>query len=167
MSARFGVTKSEFEFLYERVIFQFPFLPLGEKRPGRLVVATTDVKCLLVPLAFLAKHNASNIWGRTVCALDASEPTAEQSFRKFVVDNRWEEYKRSLDAEMFGPSWRRWHRGKYVNTIYTRKSPTDFDICLLEFSAVPNRSIGKSIRFLGFILLQKKRSLYSIVSFIE
>ncbi|VVC33223.1 RmlC-like jelly roll fold [Cinara cedri] len=88
----------------------------GEKRPGRLVVATTEVRCLLVPLAFLAKHNASNIWGRTVCALDASEPTAEQSFRKFVVDNRWEEYKRSLAAEILGnrdrpspsrPPWRR------------------------------------------------------------
>lgn len=74
----------------------------GEKRPGRVVIATSNVKCLLVPVAFLTKHNASNIWGRTVCSLDGSDPTAEQSFRKFVVENRWEEYKKSLAEEILG-----------------------------------------------------------------
>ncbi|XP_022178614.1 uncharacterized protein LOC111039404 [Myzus persicae] len=74
---------------------------LGERRSGRIVMATADVKCLLVPLAFLAKHNASNIWGRTVCSLNGTNPTAEQSFRKFVVENRWAEYKKSLADDLF------------------------------------------------------------------
>ncbi|XP_025196909.1 uncharacterized protein LOC112595789 [Melanaphis sacchari] len=74
---------------------------LGEKRSDRIVIATTDVKCLLVPLSFLAKHNGSNIWGRTVCSLNGTNPTAEQSFRKFVVENRWEEYKKSLASDLF------------------------------------------------------------------
>ncbi|XP_026806956.1 uncharacterized protein LOC113549714 [Rhopalosiphum maidis] len=74
---------------------------LGERRSGRMVIATADVKCLLVPLSFLAKHNGSNIWGRTVCSLDGTNPTVEQSFRKFVVENRWEEYKKSLAGDLF------------------------------------------------------------------
>ncbi|XP_015368667.1 PREDICTED: uncharacterized protein LOC107165099 [Diuraphis noxia] len=74
---------------------------LGERCSGRIVIATTDVKCLLVPLAFLAKHNTSNIWGRTVCSLNGTNPTAEQSFRKFVVENRWAEYKKSLADDLF------------------------------------------------------------------
>lgn len=64
-------------------------------------MATADVKCLLVPLAFLAKNNESNFWGRTVCSLNAYNPTIEQSFRKFVVENRWEEYKKSLTDDLF------------------------------------------------------------------
>lgn len=76
-------------------------LSTGERRSGRIVLATADVKCLLVPLAFLAKHNAANIWGRTVCSLNSTNPTAEQSFRKFVVENRWEEYKKSLADDLF------------------------------------------------------------------
>ncbi|CAH1725416.1 uncharacterized protein LOC114122959 [Aphis gossypii] len=74
---------------------------LGERRSGRVVIATADVKCLLVPLSFLSKHNGSNIWGRTVCSLDGTNPTIEQSFRKFVVENRWEEYKKSLANDLF------------------------------------------------------------------
>ncbi|KAL5242900.1 hypothetical protein ACI65C_010310 [Semiaphis heraclei] len=73
---------------------------LGERRSGRIVIATADVKCLLVPLAFLAKHNTSNVWGRTVCSLNGTNPTAEQSFRKFVVENRWAEYKKSLADDL-------------------------------------------------------------------
>ncbi|KAF0774080.1 Uncharacterized protein FWK35_00008204 [Aphis craccivora] len=73
---------------------------LGERRSGRVVIATADVKCLLVPLSFLSKNNGSNIWGRTVCSLDGTNPTIEQSFRKFVVENRWEEYKKSLADDL-------------------------------------------------------------------
>ncbi|XP_025422886.1 uncharacterized protein LOC112692424 [Sipha flava] len=75
---------------------------LGERRSGRLVMATADVKCLLVPLTFLAKNNESNFWGRTVCSLNASNPNIEQSFRKFLVENKWEEYKKSLVDDLFG-----------------------------------------------------------------
>lgn len=73
----------------------------GERSSGRLVVATADVKCLLVPLAFLTKHNASNVWGRTVCSLNDTEPTIEQSFRKFVVEREWEAYRQSLVKDTF------------------------------------------------------------------
>jgi len=74
----------------------------GERLDGRVVLAvTSDVKCLLVPSAFLAKHDPANVRGRTACYLDGRDPTAEQSFRKFVADHRWEQYKARLADRVF------------------------------------------------------------------
>ncbi|XP_050421384.1 uncharacterized protein LOC126833868 [Adelges cooleyi] len=69
---------------------------IGERSEGgRLVLSITEVKYLLVPFAFLAKHNTANVWGRTACSLDSSALTVRESFRKFVVSKKWEEYKKS------------------------------------------------------------------------
>jgi len=97
----FGTIINNFEKSSCLLMMEIRILSTGEKRSGRIVMATADVKCLLVPLAFLAKHNASNIWGRTVCSLNGTNPTAEQSFRKLVVENRWAEYKKSLADDLF------------------------------------------------------------------
>ncbi|KAK9304618.1 hypothetical protein QLX08_004049 [Tetragonisca angustula] len=69
---------------------------LGENMINRRIVATSSVKCFLVPRYWLRIHNRANIWERVKLFMDSKFPTKEQLFEKFLTNRRWLEYKKTL-----------------------------------------------------------------------
>ncbi|KAK1138104.1 hypothetical protein K0M31_002589 [Melipona bicolor] len=73
---------------------------LGENMVNRRIVATSSVKCFLVPRYWLRIHNRANIWERVKLFMDSKFPTKEQLFEKFLTNRRWLEYKKTLTEDI-------------------------------------------------------------------
>lgn len=71
---------------------------LGEQLQDRIIIAQTEVQCLLLPRYWLfqKEQNAGNIWSRTRMFLDANLPSREILFKEFLNNRRWKAYKKDL-----------------------------------------------------------------------
>ncbi|XP_033203949.2 uncharacterized protein LOC117164761 [Bombus vancouverensis nearcticus] len=89
---------------------------LGENMVNRRIVATSSVRCFLVPRYWLRIHNRANIWERVKLFLDSKFPTEGQLFEKFVTNRRWLEYKKTL-IEDIGRQGRRIHSNVTIHDV--------------------------------------------------
>lgn len=61
---------------------------------GRLLVATSSVRLLRIPMYLLRQQNASNIWLRIKQFLDSRIPTNEELLQRYVEEKEWVKYRR-------------------------------------------------------------------------
>ncbi|XP_015433092.1 PREDICTED: uncharacterized protein LOC107189133 [Dufourea novaeangliae] len=69
---------------------------LGSCMLNRRIVATSNVRCFLIPRYFLHEHNRANIWEHVKLFMNSKYPTREELFKKFVRNRRWRKYKKNL-----------------------------------------------------------------------
>lgn len=84
--------------LYMQICFlnELSCFNLGENLNYRLIVAQTDVKCLLVPRYWLLARNKGNVWNKVQSFLNKNIPTTEEVFKIFLENRRWNDYKKQL-----------------------------------------------------------------------
>lgn len=74
---------------------------LGEELQDRIIIAKSEVQCLLLPRYWLFKkeQNLGNIWSRTRMFLDKGLPSREQLFNEFLINRKWRSYRQQLIEE--------------------------------------------------------------------
>ncbi|XP_076749689.1 uncharacterized protein LOC143422711 isoform X2 [Xylocopa sonorina] len=100
---------------------------LGENMINRRIVATTHVRCFLVPRYWLNVHNRANIWERVKLFMNSKFPTKEQLFEEFVRKRKWLEYKKTLVQDV-GRRGRRIHSNVTIHDVpYAIRIVNDID----------------------------------------
>lgn len=71
---------------------------LGEELQDRIVIASSEVQCLLLPRYWLfqKEQNLGNIWSRTRMFIDANVPSREKLFEEYLNNRRWSTYRKKL-----------------------------------------------------------------------
>lgn len=72
----------------------------GNELKGRVVVAKTPVKCLIIPRYILYNNNYANMWSRIEQFLASRMPSTEQLFEQFKHGRRWVEFREELHNKM-------------------------------------------------------------------
>ncbi|XP_014227685.2 uncharacterized protein LOC106652987 [Trichogramma pretiosum] len=73
---------------------------LGETMRNRRIIATTPVKCLLIPNFWLTQHNRANIWDRVKSFLNSKYPSNKELLQKYVENKKWAGYKQDYVKEL-------------------------------------------------------------------
>lgn len=82
------ITKKYFSHAHD-VPITLKLMKLGERMLHRRIVATTPVRCFLIPRYWLLEHNRANIWGRVKLFIDSKYPTKKQLFDEFLLNRRY------------------------------------------------------------------------------
>lgn len=74
---------------------------LGEELEERIIIASTDVQCLLVPRywLFLKQQNVGNVWNRTRLFLESNIPSRACLFQELKRNRQWNRFKAKLIEE--------------------------------------------------------------------
>ena len=67
---------------------------------NRRIIATSPVKCLLIPRFWLTQHNRANIWDRVKIFMDSKYPSKDELLQKYISDKLWTKYRREYSYKI-------------------------------------------------------------------
>lgn len=79
---------------------------LGEKMTHRVIMARTNVQCLLLPRYWLMEEdqNPGHVWQRRKFYLENCIPSREELFRNFLKTRCWDKFKEDLIQSTLNPN---------------------------------------------------------------